>query len=116
MCIHNDFTITNQLQISLRLSRLAIDNDKAPLNSKALVTIYLSSRILTTPILKYKQGRNLGAKFYITLLFCCLVFPIPVMTPPLLPIHRSINDHTCSFFGMCKLHTSKCFQHFPTRF
>ena len=115
MCIQNDFTITNQLQISLRLSRLAIDNDKAPVNSKGLVTLYLSSIILTTPILKYKQGRNLGAKFYIPLLFFCLVFPIPV-TRPLLPIHQSINDHKCSFFGMCKLHTSKCFQHFPTRF
>ena len=59
--------------------------------------IYLLKFWLPPPILySYKRGGggNQQATFYTTQVFRGLAFPFPVLTPPHLPINRSVNDHS----------------------
>ena len=57
---------------------------------------------MTTPIL-YTQGRSLRAKFSIPQLFCRLIIPFSVVTPPHLPIMTIVLNAYVKMFVMSPL-------------
>ena len=63
--------------------------------SQGLVTTYLSSKNLDLPYtIIYTRGESTNKIYIPPQVFRRLVFPFPGVTPPPLPINRSVNDHS----------------------